>query len=659
MKKLAFIGLICLFGIFSPTASSQILIDTAFSQMVENEKNAREHLFEGGNLSGLTNTASSNNFDVNYYRCEWKIDPNVRFITGKITSYFNITTPAPTITYDLSDTLVVDSISYHGQAIGFSRPGNDGLEIQFPIALPTGKKDSVTIYYHGVPRIGAGFGAFSQSMHTGVPVIWTLSEPYGAKEWWPCKDALTDKADSIDINIITPLVYRGSSNGLQVSEDSTSLDRTVYFQHRYPIAGYLVGIAATNYAVYRDSAFVGGKQLPLVSYVYPESIGTFKTQEIHTKKAMELFSKLFGDYPFAKEKYGHTQFGWGGGIEHQTNSFVASPGSGLIAHELAHQWFGDMVTCASWEDIWLNEGFASYLEATYALSNAPALRNQFLSGSINIITAQPDGSVKVNDTSNVTRIFNSRLTYRKGMFLLHMLRGVLGDSNFFKGIKGYLNESTLRYGYARTKDLQRNLELASGNSLAEFFKDWFEGEGNPNYNCTWNQNNNNWVKATLFQSTSHPSVSFFEMPVQLKFKGSGRDTIITVQHQNSGQVFWINPGFKTDSIFIDPDYWILAKQRSVQKETPTSTVTNELKIFPNPLHNSNNINILLFNPNFAKISLLLFNAKGQLVSKLQRDLVGRDEHITINSTNLAVGSYFLKLTGQNGFSKTVKLIKSL
>ncbi|MEI2747579.1 MAG: M1 family aminopeptidase [Ferruginibacter sp.] len=145
-----------------------------------------------------------------------------------------------------------------------------------------------------------------------------------------------------------------------------------HWKHRYPIATYLVCFAVTNYAVFNNSVQLGNVNLPMVTYCYPESQTAFEAGTQNTLDAMQLFSQYFGEYPFIKEKYGHVQFGWGGGMEHQTSTFIVSTNESLVAHELGHQWFGDKITCASWEDIWLNEGFATYLARFYMENKYPA-----------------------------------------------------------------------------------------------------------------------------------------------------------------------------------------------------------------------------------------------------------------------------------------------
>jgi aminopeptidase N len=296
---------------------------------------------------------------VDYYRCDWNINPAVRYISGSVTSYFTITTATSEIVYDLSKQLTVDSVRLHKKLLSFSQKVNNTVVIHFSTTLSAGKRDSVSVFYHGTPPDTGYFAqSFVQTTHgNNVPVLWTLSEPFAAMGGGPCRNGLDDKADSIDIYITHPSQYRASSNGLPVSEITTGGSVTSHYKHRYPIASYLVGIAVTNYSVDSRLIPIGSHNVPLIQYVYPEDLTTFQNNTFTVSQALQLYSSYFGLYPFAKERYGQTEFSRGGGMEHQTNSFVASATENLMTHELGHQWFGDKVTCGSWQDIWLNEGF--------------------------------------------------------------------------------------------------------------------------------------------------------------------------------------------------------------------------------------------------------------------------------------------------------------
>lgn len=609
------------------------------------EREAHQHFRDvTGNASADSFSVASDNYNVHHYRCEWFINPSVRFINGKVTAAFSVTSITDNVTFDLVASLGVDSILYHGNKVSFQRVQKDGLQIQLPSSLNTGQKDSLTIFYQGVPD-PTSTGSYYQGVYRGSPTVWTLSEPYGAKQWWPCKNGLTDKADSIDIIITYPAVNRNlaSSNGVIVSETLSGGNLTTHFRHRYPIATYLVAIAVSSYVVDKDSILLGDRQMPVITYAYTaSSAGYYKPATVIAKQCLKKFSELFGLYPFQKEQYAHTQWGAGGGMEHQTNSFIVDRWPELIAHELGHQWFGNKVTCGSWQDLWLNEGFATYSANVYYEHFDTAYLKTNLQNQIRNITNLPDGSVWVNDTTSFSRLFSGRLTYNKGSYVVHMLRWVLGDSAFFRGVRKYLDDAAVTYGFARTSNLQKVLESETGKNLQPFFQNWIYGQGYPNYHAEWSQNNNNWVKLKLHQTTSHASVKFYEMPVNIVARSGLQEKSFVIDHRYSGQEFWLDAGFVVDTIIIDPKLWILSKTKTSAK-VAASTTPNELKIFPNPAPSQ--FNISLRNPTDRKMDIRLLNVLGQVVYRRELQLPGSDETIIVPVTGLARGIYTLVITG--------------
>ena len=613
---------------------------------------------EGRNHGRISNgsgqSLASGNFDVKYYRCEWEVDPAVYYITGKVTVYFVTNAQASSITFDLMGSMGVDSVKQRN-IILVKLQANNTLQVNFPVALNAGVLDSISIYYKGPPA-NTGFGSFVQTTHAGVPVIWTLSEPYGSRDWWPCKNGLDDKADSIDILITCPAVNKSAANGLLQSEIliAGGTKKLSWWKHRYPIATYLVCFAVTNFSVFNNSVQLGSTTLPMQTFCYPENLASFQSGTQNVLDALQLYSNYFGEYPFIKEKYGHVQFGWGGGMEHQTSTFVVSINEGLIVHELAHQWFGDKITCGSWEDIWLNEGFATHLASFYVENKYPLNRISNRKNLVNNITSSPGGSVWVDDTTNVGRIFDGRLSYNKGSYLLYMLRWKLGDAVFFKALRQYQQDPAVVYGFARTADLQRNLEQVSGQNLNEFFKDWFRGQGYPTYKVEWAQIGNNYVQIKMNQTSSHPSVDFFELPVALKFKNSTQEKTVVVDNKTNGEIFLRNIGFVADTVLVDPEYWLLTKNNSTVKLTRVSTAT-DIQVYPNPI--GNNFNIFLQNLPAPQAVIHLYNAGGQLVWASSISLVNGNEFIEVPSANLAAGLYTLKINAGNDFKFVKQLLK--
>jgi len=623
------------------------------SEISVKEMQAKQRLLQRAELTGKL-TVASNNFNVHYHRCEWKVDPAMLYINGAVTSHFKMTAASDNIIFDLNRTLTVDSVLYHGSKISYQQTPEHALIIQFPAMILSGVKDSVAIYYQGIPD-ASGFGSFVKMVHGGsTPVLWTLSEPYGAREWWPCKNGLSDKTDSIDIIITNPAVYTASSNGALVSEVTNGINKTTTYKHRYPIATYLVAIAVTNYQVSTDTVQLKSQPLLYKGYYYPESFVDFKNYESYSKEFLLLFSNLFIEYPFVKEKYAQTQFSWGGGMEHQTNSFMGSRSPNLQSHELMHQWFGNLVTCGSWSDIWLNEGFATYGTALTLEYNYPSFHRDYLSGMQKSIFSATSGSVYVADTLNVSRLFSSRLTYNKGAYVVHMLRWKLGDSAFYRGVRRYLTDPVVKYGFATTADLKRNMELESKTELDSFFDKWIYGEGYANYQVTWSQNNNNWVTLTLNQTTSHNSVNFYDMPVQLELKGPSSSTTVVVDHRFNGQQFSVYVGFKADTVIIDPNLWLLANIKT-SNNLPASKTANNVLIYPNP--SPDKIYVVIQNPTDSKIQLQLINPLGQVLFTKQVTLSGNDEYITLPLANLPKGEYWLKLKGDKIINKVEKVVR--
>ena len=561
-------------------------------------------------------TVASGNFRVHFYQCYWQVDPAVNYITGRVTAHFTVTQATSSIIFDFTHVLTVDSVLLHQQKIGFSQKTDESLSLQLGKLYNAGYEDSVTIYYQGIPP--ADNQAFIQSYHNGAPIIWTLSEPFGAKDWWPCRNGLDDKADSIDVYIIHPSQYKATSNGLLKSETTINNTTTTFFKHRYPIASYLVAFAVSNYSVYSTTVQLGSNSMPLVYYAYPENLNDFVTYSYIVENALKLFSNVLGDYPFIKEQYGETQFGFGGGMEHQTNSFVEQVAANLEVHELAHQWFGDKVTCASWRDIWLNEGFATYLaDILYPEKADTFYYRRFVQYDLNAIVAQPAGSVWVDDTTNMDRIFDARLSYAKGAFLLRMLRWTLGDSAFFNGLRSYLGDPALRYGFARTADLQKHLEAASQKNLDYFFSQWFYGQGYPSFTVKWQQNVNNYAHVTVSQVTSDASVGFFKVPLALTFKNGTQTKTVVINDTANSLDTSIYIGFAADTVLIDPEQQLISKNNTATKLPEDTAVVDDIAVYPNPFANQFTVNIKNPRANSLQLQLLTVDGKRLFVNTYQ------------------------------------------
>jgi len=599
----------------------------------------------------LVTNPNTYNYDIVYHRLRFKVDPAIQFIDGEVTTKYIAKEDINSITFDLSNDLEVSTVKQRGVDLTFSRSTNNELIIDLPFTQNINVLDSLTINYSGVPPT-SGFGSFITSQHNSTPVLWTLSEPFGAMEWWPCKQDLNDKIDAIDVYVTAPSVYISVSNGLEKSKVGNS-DGTVttHFHHGYPIPAYLIAVAVTNYSVYTQQAGASPNQFPIVNYLYPESLNDNLVNLNQTPQIMDFFESAFTPYPFRNEKYGHAQFGWGGGMEHTTVSFMGGFSRGLIAHELAHQWFGDKVTCGSWNDIWLNEGFATYL-ASMVIENFDG-ETAFVndkSNMINFITSSTDGAVYLTDeeASNVNRIFNSRLSYSKGAMVLNMLRFKLGDAIFFQALKNYLNDPALAYKYAKTPDLQAHLEAVSGMNLTEFFNDWVYNQGYPSYSISVKNYVTGQVQITINQTQSHSSVSFFEMPVPIRLMGAlGEQKDIVLENTANEQTFIVDVPFVVTDVVFDPKKEIISRNNNATLKVGNFDFKNEITVYPNPATNRLNLSL----PQGIRIEKTIFyNSLGQNVKESTSDN-------SWDTSSWAKGVYFLKIITSQG-TKQMSFIKN-
>lgn len=633
-ELLVALGLIC------SVAFAQDYNDTLNSIREAEAKSALNQIMHRANLN-------TGNYDLKYNRLELEIDPSVAFISGDVTTYFEAKSDMTSVTFDLASNMMVSQVLQRGNALSFIQNEDDELVITLPITQSTGVLDSLTVSYSGNP-VSSGFGSFEQTTHNGAPIIWTLSEPYGAKAWWPCKQDLIDKIDSVDVFMTTPQFnasneeYISVSNGLEQSQIIDGNQKTTHFKHRYPIPAYLIAIAATNYEVYSHTVSNNGNPFEIVNYVYPEALGTAQTSTPVTVEIMNLFTNLFEEYPFANEKYGHAQFSWGGGMEHTTVSFMGGFSRNLIAHELAHQWFGNKITCGSWKDIWLNEGFATYLsgitienlDGNTAFTTWKEQRN-------NSITGAPDGAVYLSDTDtlNVSRIFSGRLSYNKGAMVLHMLRKKLGDDDFFQALQNYLSTDEHAYDYAKTEDFIAIVEATSGEDLTEFFEDWLYNEGYPSYTVNWHQPSENQVSITLDQTQSHPSVTFFEALVPLRLIGTLGETLdIILDHTSDGETFLETVGFSVQDIVFDPESDLISLNNTVTLGVDEFASSQEFIMFPNPVSNE----LHFKKPDDIQVSeIRIYNALGQL-------LISQSWSETIDTSTWSSGLWFVQCSTNDG-----------
>jgi aminopeptidase N len=503
--------------------------------------------------------SSQTDYDVNHYRIEITVDITNQMIYGNVTmTAKSLVDGLNIIEVDLDATMIVDSVYMPGITLSYTH-SLGRLAIDLDKSYDQNSILAVSVCYHGNP-VQSGLDGFSFKTRNGVPIVASLSEPYMARTWWPCKDRPDDKADSLDIFITCDAAYFCASNGTLVDTIVTAGQKTFYYTVRYPIATYLFSIAISDYTVYKDYYYPAGSEtgMEIVNHVYPDRYSSFLPVFNHTAEAIGVFANLFGEYPFLNEKYGHANFQWGGAMEHQTCTSISGNGNivWLMVHELSHQWWGDMISPTSWHDIWLNEGFASYCEALYF--EATAGKAAYHSWMANMDYSDT-GCVYVSDTTDPWKIFDGTV-YDKGAWIVHMLRHVVGDSTFFDIMKTYY-DSPHKYSSASIDDFKAICEQVSGQDLDYFFEEWMLSYYRPAYltyfmNEPDSSDGKNWTYLVIQQSSAYyPPV--YKMPIDLLFSFGGQDTTTKTIFNDIGKQVLI---FKTDkpatAITLDPEKWI-------------------------------------------------------------------------------------------------------
>ena len=570
-------------------------------------------------LSRLAQTAGyvDNSIDVTYYKLNLTVTVSPDYLSGVVSVRANVLADTlRSITLNLSGSLTVDSISMRGATVPFNHFQTNLLAITLDRTYHIGESLAMDIWYRGVPA-GTGFGSFEFSSHNGTGWVWTLSEPYGASDWWPCKNHPLDKADSVDIWVTCDNRFKVGSNGRLVGViDNTNGTVTYQWAERYPIATYLVSVALTNYSSFSNwFHYTAQDSMEVLNYVLPEHLDSALASLPKVVPMLQIFSRLFGLYPFIREKYGHSEFGQGGAMEHQTMTSTVTFDEDVIAHELSHQWFGDMITCANWQNLWLNEGFARYCESLYfEAMYGPAEYWSTINISLsNALSA--DGTLFVQDTSVVRQLFDNNLVYSKGAVVLHMLRHVLGDSVFFRSMRAYAADPRLRYGTATTEDFQRNCEAVSGLTLGYFFNEWVYGEKYPQYSFEWEVQSSGAgysAAVTIEQFTDTFNPRFFTMPIDIRFSAGTWDTTAVVFNTFSGQKFEIGLSHKPETVTLDPDHWIL---REIIPPAPPLPVSFAIaQNYPNPFNAGTAITYNI--PHRSMVHLGIFNTLGEEVAVL-------------------------------------------
>jgi len=492
--------------------------------------------------------------DIIHYDLDIDIFPEKEEIEGKalITGIFK--QDIKEINLNFYDNLNIESLNVNNFLADYSHTGS-----QLKINAEEIKTDTffIQIKYSGSPH-NIGLSSFSFKKKDSSYVISSLNEPTYASTWFPCNDKPDDKA-LLDIKITNRKNYTSVSNGILVNEITRKERKTFHWKTIYPISTYLISINSAIYSKISDR-YISGKDTMEVSYfVFPEDVKNAEKDFYQTPEMIKIFSKMFGEYPFIKEKYGIVEFLWqSGAMENQTitaigSNFVSGYGlfKDILIHELAHHWWGNAVGPKSWKDIWLNEGFATYSEALYfEAESGPAALQSTMFNNMDF----PDKRL-YNPEGNLL----SSTVYDKGAWVLHMLRREVGSDMFFKIMRNYFEK--FKYKNASTYDFKNVCEKTAEINLDQFFKQWvFEGEDRIELDVKLDSEIKNGKLENRLKITQEQKEKFeFLLDIELfseshknmkkmSFRINSKDTVLVLDYPD-----------KIKKIKIDPDHWLLAE----------------------------------------------------------------------------------------------------
>jgi aminopeptidase N len=603
--------------------------------------------------------AAEGDYDIKHLKFNLHVTDTSVFVSGDVTTTAQVSAfTMSQYVFELANTLTIDSAKINGVVLPVVTTGSV-RKITLPSPMPLSAYFTAQVFYHGMPPGGSGF--FNGVTHSvspgGTHSVFTVSDPWVAQNWWPAKQSVNDKIDSVDMFVTVPSGVVDGSNGVLVNIDSTTT--AGYWQYHwktnYSITYYLISIAVARYTEYRSYVHFSGSSDSMLIQNFFMDTATFnpayKPNFDSIGQFVDFFSSLYGRYPFWKEKYGVCYTTLPGGMEHQTMTTIGVPNTYIIAHELAHQWFGDNVCYKTWGDVWLSEGFATFSEQLYinqfwGAAQARAHRASYLSTTL----SNTCGKVYVDDTSGATTLFDNTTVYAKAQGVVNMLRYIAPqDSLFFKLLRNY--QSGFALGHASTADLRNMAESIYGISLDTFFNQWIYGKGYPVYKMTWNQVGSSvWVKLVQTRSCPASYNTHFSTPVQLQLHAAGADTIIKVYSSADTQVFTFNWSPTMTTAYLNPDIWTVLKQNGAITKDATlgigAILPENIRVLPNPSKNYWQIETL---PDDTALTLTDMTGRVLWQGKSENGMG------MVPGEKLPAGNYLLRLTGS--VSDNVKLVR--
>ena len=563
--------------------------------------------------SGLDNfntkiaNSSVLDYDLIHYDFQLLVETGSRFIQGSLKiKAKSLKNALDAFEFQLHDNYAIDSILYLGRRIDFEKIAPHRKIAKLPSAIDSNAFFDMEIFYSGTAPLstndwGNGIVQKKETKYN-ADVFYTLSVPYHAYEWFPCKQVLSDMLDSVKMSVVTHKDNSVVSNGIPISDIPLLGDKhVVTWKTNYPINYYLISFNVGKYIPYHFDVDLPGKtdgKMPVMNYLYNQtSLSKQKPVLDKIPDFLSNYSEMFGLYPFHKEKFGTVVVPLSGGMEHQTIVNLATDyDKYLAAHEMAHQWWGDNVNINSYHDVWLSEGWATYSEYLTAEKLYPSEARGILDKFHNNALSQAAGQTYTVDTTNFNTIYNYNNVYMKGAAIIHTLRAEIADDSLFFAVL-----SDFQYSFSHqnvgVSDFKRFLEQKTGKDLELYFNQWYYGFGYPKFTITWGCNAGKLIIKSV-QTTSSAKTPLFKTNVEYLIKRKNRpDTLLTVFQETNVQTFTFDMEGEVLGVVLDPRNVLINKlisnkmDSTLTSEVDLVTTGNLVSVSPNPAGDFLNIKI--------------------------------------------------------------------
>lgn len=662
MKKIILLCLVSLFAV-SLVQSQGNRESGAYYCSKKKSTMSREALsfLKEANTLGPTHTYDvlSYTMNLNLYSCYFS--PYPKNYAAKTVIHLAVDSTLNSIQLNADHaSLTIDSVRLAG--VSFTHTGNV-LTVQLNRTYNPGEQLSVRLCYH---HNNIADGAF----YASNGFVFTDCEPEGARKWFPCWDKPSDKA-LFDVTVKVPATAKLGSNGALMDSVVNGDTLTYHWSSAQPVATYLMVLTSRMYynldIVYWHKLSNPNDSIPLRFYYNPGENPSYI--ESILPDMTTYYSQNYIEHPFQKNGFAtlNSQFAWGG-MENQTLTSLC-PGcwsESIVSHEFAHQWFGDMITCATWADIWLNEGFATWNEAHWIEKTLgySGYINEIHNDAATYIAENPGWAISVPDwainTPDVNTLFNFAITYEKGACALHQVRYLLGDSVFFQMMQAYCADTNLKFKSATIADFNAKVNEVSGANYDWYFTDWIFQPNHPHYANKYNIEDlgtGQWrVNFEAIQTQTNPA--FFRMMLNFKVIFSDlTDTVFRAMNDVNNQIFAWTFTKEPITFQFDPDDEIVLKEGSTTLGISNPDKLAGFQLFqniPNPVNNSTKI-VYLLDKN-CQVKLDISDISGKVIATpVNRNEISGKHEVDVDCSHLAPGIYYYTMQAGD-FRQTRKMI---